>query len=100
MKQVTGTTKEAKKFIDENLHKLGKVVSIEHTRNKQNVDYQTTITGEDDVMIIVGGLGSGYDGEGPNGLITVLQKIGVEESTAQQLVKGNRDERHSFKHVL
>lgn len=100
MKLVTGSTREAKNFVDDNLDRLGKVLSVEHSRNKQNIDYKTIISGEDETMTIIGGLGSGYDGEGPNGLISVLLKLGVSDETAQNLVKGNRDERHSFTHNL
>ncbi len=96
MKFDASTTNEAKRFVSENLPKLGKVTSVEHSRNKNKIDYQTTIHGTDDTMVITGGLTSGYGGEGPNGLATVLKELGVEEEVAEQHAKGNREQSYSF----
>lgn len=98
MKLVTGSTREAKEFVENNLYRLGKLISMEHSRDKESIEYKTVISGADETITILGGLSSGFDGGGPNGLIIVLQKLGVEDETAQNLVKGNRQERHSFKY--
>ncbi|WEA41630.1 hypothetical protein [Lysinibacillus fusiformis] len=92
----TGSTKTAEEFIYDNINKLGEIKSIQHKRNGKSADFQTIISGEYYEMIIDGGITSGYSGTGPNGFIRVLKKLGLDEETAENLVKGNRDEEHSF----
>ncbi|MGE7809182.1 hypothetical protein [Lysinibacillus capsici] len=37
-------------------------------------------------LVIEGGLGSGYTGEGPSGLLKVLILLGIDNETANRLV--------------
>jgi len=93
----TSTTETAKAFVERNLEFLGEIHLVEHKRNQENIDYQTIISGSENVMIINGGLTSGYQGEGTRGLIYILKKLGVSEEKATELVEKNRDNTHTFK---
>lgn len=95
----TETTSDAVKLVEGNLGNLGKIISVEHARGGRKIGYQTIITGEDHTIRVDGGLSSGYPGEGPKGLIKVLELLGLSNETAIQLVDANReDNKHSFKH--
>ncbi|WP_306009355.1 hypothetical protein [Bacillus sp. MMSF_3328] len=91
-----GITKKSLSFVFDNLHRLGEINSIAHKRNKSQIFYETTINGTDDIMIIKGGLGSGYGGEGPNGLHKLLVELGLSEELANEYVYENTDTEYSF----
>lgn len=94
----TGTTGRAEEFVERNIAMLGAIKSISHRRDMVKVDYETTIVGEKDTLIIKGGLTSGYSGTGPHGFIRVLKSLGLSEEAATRLVKGNTEEIHEFTH--
>lgn len=95
-----GITKRSLSFAIENIHRLGELKSISHKRNKEEIFYETTIKGSEDTMIITSGLGSGYGGEGPSGLIKLLIELGVPEDLASDHVYENTDTEYSFNIVL
>lgn len=95
-----GTTREAVEFVRDNLNHIGKLISISHSRISDEIYYETIINGEQGSIRVLGGLTSGYSGAGPNGLIRLLKFIGVDESTAEKLVKGNSEDKHNFNYYL
>lgn len=97
LKKENGSTKDAEKFFEENIERLGEVTSIEHFRNGEKAEFETIIHGKEESMQIIGGLASGYAGTGPNGLIRILKKLGVPEDKAIESVKGYRKSVHTFK---
>ena len=50
------------------------------------INYKTTIEGTNEIIVFNGELGSGYRGEGPNGLIYVLEKLGLSKEQAEGYV--------------
>lgn len=91
-----GITNEALNFFKENIEQVGTVKSITHTRNIDKIYYKTVITGENNSMVIEGGLTSGYMGQGAKGLKKVLVTLGLDEITAEKYVFGNADIEHEF----
>ena len=89
------TTRDAIAFVKNNLDLLGVLKEVEHTRNLN--EYITTIKGQYHSMVIDGGLGSGYEGEGPRGLANVLLHLGVSKDKIQDQVYGNSGDKHQFK---
>ena len=96
----TETTQQAIKFFENNIELLGKIRSIEHKRKLSETGYETIFTGTDETMTIIGGLSSGYSGEGSNGLVHVLKKLGVDEGKAETLVMDNKANKKGFKHTF
>lgn len=92
----TGSTREAEEFVKDNIHSIGKVMSIKHKRDMDKIKYETEIMGEDGIIKIYGGLTSGYAGGGPNGFIRILNFLGINKEIATKYVKENYDEIHSF----
>lgn len=93
----TGSTQEAKKFIKNNVDELGRIKSISHTRDKESISYETTIVGEYETIKVNGGLTSGFNGTGPNGLFDILVSLGVNEEDAEYYAFGNVEKsNHNF----
>lgn len=96
-KIITGSTNEAKNFVNNNIDNIGRLKSIFHTRDKENIFYQTTIVGYDETMVIEGGLTSGYSGEGCHGFFDILTSLGIDEDKASMYAFGNTDQQqYSF----
>jgi len=49
-------------------------------------------------LVIEGGLGSSYIGEGPSGLLKVLILLGIDNETANRLVYEDTQNTYTFKH--
>lgn len=96
----TGSTNESIDFAKENLSRLGKIERITHERKREDVFYKTTFYGSYNTMTIIGGLASGYRGEGPRGLAELLNEIGVNEVTLEKEVYENSDDIHEFEITL
>lgn len=92
----TGSTIEAENFVKNNINNIGKLISVKHSRNMKEINYETEIIGEQGSLKIYGGLTSGYPGGGPNGFIRVLTNLGLRNDIATDYVKGNQSEIHSF----
>lgn len=69
-----GAIKTVKKLISEG--KIGNIISISHCRSHGGIMPVTVFLGDKGLMIERGGLGSGYSGEGPRGLETLLNEFG------------------------
>lgn len=95
---VASTTADAVKYVKDNLERLGELRYIEHSRNSNKIEYKTIIVGEINDLVIEGGLGSGYTGEGPSGLLKVLILLGIDNETANKLVYENTQNTYTFKH--
>ncbi|EIM05215.1 hypothetical protein A1A1_17330 [Planococcus antarcticus DSM 14505] len=93
-------TEQAVKFVESNLSFLGKIYSIEHKRLKMESEYQTTINGSEETLVINGGLSSGYLGEGPRGLARVLEKLGIQKEEAEYYAKDRETHKKGFKHTF
>lgn len=89
-------TNRSIEFVKDNLKYIGKPLIVTHKRNKQEIYYETTIEGTLDSIVINGGLGSGYGGEGPRGFVKVLTFLGVPEEQAIDLVMKNTEDEHEF----
>lgn len=91
----SGSTSQTINFVKQNLSQIGNVFEVEHSRNIPKTKYLTTIKG-DEGSIEVTGLGSGYNGTGPSGMVTVLKFLGVDESKAETYTYENKDNEHNF----
>lgn len=92
-----GTTDEAEQFIKDNISKIGKINYVKHRRRRHEVDYITTFGGEVETIELIGGLTSGYEGKGPNGLERVLVSLGIDKQKANDKVHEQSDkENHEF----
>lgn len=80
------TTREAEVFLEDNLKRIGGIKKVIHLRNNSKNDYQTTFTGEDGKIIVIGCLSSGYGGTGCHGLVNVLVSLGVKKEKAELYV--------------
>lgn len=96
----TGSTSESIDFAKENLSRLGNIERITHERKREEVFYKTTFYGSSNTMTIIGGLASGYGGEGPSGLADLLKEIGVDETVVKEEIYGNSEENYSFEITL
>jgi hypothetical protein len=95
-----GITKSTLDFVLGNLQRLGEIQSLSHKRDKSKIFYETIIKGSDDTMIISGGIGSGYSGEGPGGMLKLLLELGVPEDKARAYVYDNTDTEHNFEVIF
>ncbi|WP_147640288.1 hypothetical protein [Paenisporosarcina sp. HGH0030] len=84
IRNFNGNTRQQKEFFDENLGKLGDIKRVTHKRDGQSVEYETIIEGTEETMLLSGGFSSGYGGEGPNGLVYALTKMGVSNEEARK----------------
>lgn len=91
-KITTGSTNEAENFFRSNIANIGEVKSISHKRDKESIFYETIIVGNDETIIIEGGLTSGYSGEGSHGFFNILTSLGIDEDKANMYAFGNSDE--------
>lgn len=78
------TTPEAVEFVWEHLEQIGTLEKITHERNIREVYYKTSFIGAKDTITILGGLASGFNGSGPDGLFNVLIELGVFKDKAQE----------------
>lgn len=92
----TGSPNDAVDFINHNISTIGRITVIKHSRNIDDVEYETEIIGEEGIIKISGGLTSGYDGGGPNAFIRLLIQLGFNRELAINYIKGNREIIHSF----
>lgn len=51
----TGRTKDAEEFVRNNLSIIGKVAEVSHTRDSIPGDYETTIKGQRETIVVKGG---------------------------------------------
>ncbi|WP_211653237.1 hypothetical protein [Planococcus alpniumensis] len=63
---------------------------------KSETMYQTIIKGTEETLTINDGLSSGYAGEGPRGLVKVLERLGVESSDAEYYAKDRDTHKKGF----
>lgn len=94
------TADEAKKYIDRHYYRLGKIYSIAHSRDKRKGAYKTTLKGTIASITVNGGLSSGCGEEGDEGLVSILEKVGITTAAAERVVKGNCEETHNFTLLL
>ncbi|RDV33827.1 PIN-like domain-containing protein [Lysinibacillus capsici] len=92
----TGSTNEAIDFVTKNRENIGKLKYLNHYRDMDKIEYETTLIGEKGSLKIKGGLTSGYAGAGPNGFIKLLTSLGLDKDVAHMYVKGNHDKTYSF----
>lgn len=92
----TGVTNKAVRFVETNKDLIGKPISIFHKRNKNTISYVTIIEGTEEKLKINGGLTSGYGGEGPWALVSILKLFGVSEKKAVELVINNFEDEFEF----
>lgn len=67
------------KFFEDNKADFDIFIKAKMKGHKKEIEYELTLTDlNNDEMIIVGGLTSGYGGEGPHGTIEVLKSAGFD----------------------
>lgn len=91
-----GSTQNTKKFIMDNLYKIGEVISVKHIADHDAAEFETIIEGEKDSIKIIGGLSSGYRGEGPRGLKYILVELGMPADQAERYALSRGGFRHIF----
>lgn len=70
-----GAITTVKKLVNDD--KIGNIISIAHCRSHKAIMPVTVFLGDTGLIIERGGLGSGYSGEGPRGLETLLKEFGL-----------------------
>lgn len=75
-----GITEISKKFVCSHLIKLGQIVRVDYSWNKDACKYVTRIVGEQ-CIVVVHGFGIGYGGEGPRGLQWFLDMFGLKDES-------------------
>lgn len=96
LKIEVGSVNRAETFVKNNINLIGKPKSVTHISNSEMVEYETIIEGTEDIMIVLGGLTSGYDGAGPNGLKRTLVFLGIDEETAHNYSRQKSGVKHNF----
>lgn len=91
-------TEQAVNFVENNLNFLGKIKSIEHKRLNLAPHYRTIIIGSEESLTINGGLSSGYTGEGPRGLMRILEKLDIENDAAEHYSRDTKIYKKGFLH--
>lgn len=82
------TTVEAKEAVRKTIDLVGKLKYIEHRHVKSETGYETFFKGSEGEILLKGGFSSGYNGEGPSGLKTILLELGFNESIIDEHVFG------------
>ena len=93
---IEATTDEAVEYVNDNLERLGKIKSVTHKRNSDNIDYETIIDGEYKTLYIQSGFSSGYVGKGSRALAELLVNLGFENAEVENLVFSNNSNKFEF----
>ena len=84
-----GTTQRSLKKIH-HVDRLGKLFYVKgHTykSKKCGYDFSVVVRGENGICTFTG-FSFGYSGEGPRGLLALLNKLGIDNTVAKQIVFG------------
>jgi len=85
-----GYTSESKQYVKRYLKRIGRIQSVlcESTKIVGVGEYTTTITGENGTMKL-SGFNCGYRGEGPHGLLWLMNEVlGEKRITIQDIAAG------------
>ncbi|WP_042472758.1 hypothetical protein [Bacillus ndiopicus] len=93
---IEATTDQAVNYVQDNLKRLGEIISVKHSRNSNEIDYETIIKGENATLYIQSGFASGYGGTGPRALVKLLVSFGFDEEEVERLVVLNTDNKFEF----
>ena len=67
---------------------IGDLKSVEHKHVSKVHGYETLFKGSYGEILVKGGFSSGYPGEGPRGLATILKELGFNENVIEVNVYG------------
>lgn len=93
---IEATTAEAVHYVNDNLERLGNIISVKHRRNTNKTEYETFIDGEFNTLHIQSGFASGYGGTGPTAFAELLVKLGFDKVEVEKLVFSNNDNKFEF----